>query len=162
MNVYEYVFESVTGARLSLGRFEAQPLLLVNTASRCIFTPQLAGLQAVYNEYRQSNLVVIALPCNDFGEQEPATEGDIISFYRDEYHVTFPVTRKIHTLGPEMHPLFRALLEAFGSDILPHWNFTKYLFDTEGQLVERWGPRMEPTDPTLTHQIERNLQSWVF
>lgn len=162
MNVYEFVFESVTGARLALGTWEAQPLLLVNTASRCGFTPQLAGLQFVYNEYRRSNLVVIALPCDDFGHQEPGTEQEISSFYRDEYQVAFPVTRKIHTRGLDMHPLFRALLETYGSDILPRWNFTKYLFDTNGQLVERWGSRVEPTDPAVTHQIERHLRSWVF
>ncbi len=162
MNVYEYVFESASGARMSLGTWEAQPLLLVNTASRCGYTPQLAKLQAVYNEYRQSNLMVVAMPCNDFGDQEPGTEREIVSFYWDQYHVRFPVTRKIHTVGREIHPLFRALLETYGSDVLPRWNFTKYLFDTKGQLVEHWESRVEPTDPAVTHQIERHLKSWVF
>ena len=162
MNVYEYVFHAANGARMPLGLWEAQPLLLVNTASKCGFTPQLAKLQALYNEYRGANLVVIALPCNDFGGQEPGTEQEIVRFYWDEYGVSFPITSKIHVRGLEAHPLFRALLDSYGEDVLPKWNFTKYLFNTQGDLVEYWPARTEPTDPALTHQVERNLRSWVF
>lgn len=162
MNVYEYVFQSVGGARMPLGHWESQPLLLVNTASKCGYTPQLGKLQKLYNEYRGSNLVVIALPCNDFGEQEPRREQDIVRFYWDEYRVSFPITAKIHVRGLGAHPLFMTLLDTYGEDILPKWNFTKYLFDTQGQLVEHWPSNVEPNDPALTHQVERNLRSWVF
>ncbi|MEM1411642.1 MAG: glutathione peroxidase [Pseudomonadota bacterium] len=162
MNIYEYVFHAVNGARMPLGHWESQPILLVNTASKCGFTPQLAKLQYLYNEYRGANLVIIALPCNDFGDQEPGTEQDIVRYYWDEYRVSFPITAKIHVRGLEAHPLFRALLDNYGEDILPRWNFTKYLFNGEGQLVEHWPSRVEPTDPALTHQVERNLRSWIF
>jgi len=162
MNVYEYVFRAANGASMPLSRWEGQPLLLVNTASKCGFTPQLAKLQFLYTDYRHSNLVVVALPCNDFGEQEPGDEQDIVGFYWDRYHVTFPITTKVHVLGLEAHPLFIAMLDTYGMDILPRWNFTKYLFDTHGDLVEHWPSNVEPDDPALTHQVERQLQSWVF
>lgn len=162
MNVYEYVFHSAEGVRMPLAFWEAQPLLLVNSASECGYTPQLRKLQNLYAEYRGASLVVIALPCNDFGAQEPGAEDDFLPLYRDEYQVTFPITRKIHVRGLDAHPLFIDLLDTHGQDILPKWNFTKYLFDSDGQLVEHWPAGVEPDDPTLTHQVERQLQSWVF
>jgi glutathione peroxidase len=162
MNVYEFVFQQANGARMPLSRWEAQPLLIVNTASKCGFTPQLAKLQKVYNEYRGANLVVIALPCNDFGGQEPGTEEDIVRFYWDEYGVSFPIASKVMARGLGAHPFFLALLDNYGDDLLPKWNFTKYLFDTRGDLVEHWPARVEPDDPAMTHQIERQLRSWVF
>ncbi len=162
MNVYEYVFRSVSGASMPLGHWEGQPLLLVNTASHCGYSPQLAKLQSIFSDYRQSSLVVIGLPCNDFGEQEPGTEQEIVRFYWDEFGVTFPLSTKISVVGLGAHPLFVAMLDTYGMDILPRWNFTKYLFDTKGQLVEHWPARVEPDDPAITHQVERQLQSWIF
>lgn len=162
MNVYEYVFRSVGGASMPLSHWEGQPMLLVNTASKCGFTPQLAKLQFLHNDYKHSSLVVIGLPCNDFGEQEPLDDHKIAGFYWDEYGVTFPLSTKISVLGLSAHPLFVALLDTYGQDILPKWNFTKYLFSNKGQLVEHWPSRVEPDDPAITHQIERQLQSWVF
>ncbi len=162
MNVYEHVFRSVSGATMPLGHWEGQPLMLVNTASQCGYTPQLAKLQSLWNEYRQSNLVVIGMPCNDFDGQEPLTEAQISGFYWDEYGVSFPLTQKISVIGLGAHPLFVALLETYGLDILPKWNFTKYLFNSRGELVEHWPARVEPDDSAITHQLERQLQSWVF
>lgn len=162
MNVYEHMFRSVSGASMPLDRWRGQPILLVNTASQCGFTPQLAKLQAIWQDYRQSNLVIIGMPCNDFGEREPGNEQTIAGFYWDEYKVTFPLTEKISIVGRGAHPLFLALMDAFGMDIMPRWNFTKYLFDCRGDYVEHWHSDVEPDDLTLTHEIERQLQSWVF
>jgi glutathione peroxidase len=162
MNVYEYVFRSVGNATMPLDRWRGQPLLLVNTASKCGYTPQLRKLEAIWQDYRHSNLVVIGMPCNDFGEQEPAREQAISGFYWDNYHVTFPLTAKIVTRGMGSHPLFLALMDAYGQEIMPRWNFNKYLFNSKGDLVEHWPSGIEPDDPLLTHQIERNLNSWVF
>ncbi len=162
MNVYEHVFQAAGGARMPLSRWTGQPLMLVNTASQCAFAPQLSKLQKIWLDYRESNLVIIALPCNDFGEQEPGTEQDIISTYWDDYGVTFPVTRKVSVRGLAAHPLFLSLLDTYGEDVMPKWNFYKYLFDSRGEFVEHWPSRVEPDDPTLTHQIERQLRSWVF
>jgi len=162
VNVYEHMFRSISGASMPLDRWRGQPLLLVNTASKCVYTPQLAKLQAVYQEYRQSNLVVLGMPCNDFDGQEPADAHEIAFFYWDHYRVSFPLTEKISVVGLGAHPLFRAMIDYYGQEVAPRSNFTKYLFDGKGQLVEHWPAALEPDDPTVTHQIERQLTSWVF
>lgn len=162
MNVYEHMFRSVVGASMPLNRWRGQPLLFVNTASNCGYTPQLAKLQNIYQDYRQSNLVIIGLPCNDFGDCEPGNEQAITGYYWDNFGVTFPLTEKITIVGRGAHPLFLALMDTFGMELMPRWNFTKYLFDCRGQFVERWPSDVEPDDPAMTHEIERQLQSWVF
>jgi glutathione peroxidase len=162
MNVYEFAFQSISGASMPLGNWTGQPLLLVNTASECGYTPQYGKLQRIYDDYRQSGLVVIGMPCNDFGEQEPGDEEEIARFTWENYRVTFPLTRKIQVIGLGAHPLFTALVETYGDDVIPRWNFHKYLFDNRGELVEHWPSRVEPDDPALTHQVERNLQSWIL
>lgn len=162
MNVYEHVFRSVTGATMSLDRWRGQPLLLVNTASECGYAPQLAKLQAIYQDYRQSNLVIIGMPCNDFDAREPRDDHAIAGFYWDHYQVSFPLTQKISTMGRGAHPLFLALMDSYGMDVMPRWNFTKYLFNTRGEFIEHWHADVEPDDSTLTHEVERQLQSWVF
>lgn len=160
MNLYEYSFAALGGGTLSLERYRSQPILLVNTASECGFTPQYAQLQRLYADYRQSGLVVIGIPCNDFGQQEPGEEEDIARFVREEYGVNFPMTAKYSVIGPQSHRLFRTMVEEFGSDILPRWNFHKYLFDRKGQLVAHWPAQTRPDDPALLHEVGRILQSW--
>lgn len=160
MNLFEYSFAALGGGSMPLERYRNQPILLVNTASECGFTRQYAALQQVYNEYRHGGLVVIGIPCNDFGQQEPGDDEDIARFVREEYGVTFPMTSKYSVIGAQSHPLFRNMVEEFGSDILPRWNFHKYLFDRRGDLVEHWPSRTEPDDPAITHQIGRILRSW--
>jgi glutathione peroxidase len=162
MNVYEYVFESASGASMPLERWRGQPLLIVNTASKCGYTPQLAKLQKLYRDYRQSGLVVIAVPCNDFGEQEPGDDASIEAFAREEFGVEFPITRKVSINGFGVHPLYREIRDTWGEDAMPSWNFHKYLFDDHGQLVEHWPHSVEPDDPLLTHQVERHLNAWVL
>ncbi len=160
MNLFEYSFAALGGGALSMERFRNQPILLVNTASECGFTPQYKQLQAIYNDYRQSGLVVVGIPCNDFGEQEPGDDEEIARFTREEYSITFPMTSKYSVIGPQSHPLFKTMAEEFGGDVLPRWNFHKYLFSRKGQLVEHWPSKVPPDDPAVTHQITRNLQSW--
>lgn len=162
MNVFEYVFTSINGAPMPLRNWSGQPLFLVNTASECGFTPQYAKLQKLWNDYREGGLVVIGMPCNDFGDQEPGTEEEIAEFCTTNYHVKFPMTSKIRIRGHGAHPLFHAIRDGYGEDAMPRWNFHKYLFDRRGQLVEFWASKVEPDDPVVTHQIERNLQSWIL
>jgi len=137
MRVYEYVFRSINGATMPFERWTGQPLFIVNTASECGFTPQYLKLQKLWEEYRPSGLVVIGIPCNDFDQQEPASEEEIMEFCSSNYGVTFPMTTKQTINGSGAHPLFRAMREEFTSDILPRWNFCKYLFGREGTLIER-------------------------
>ena len=160
MNVYEYRFRSLAGAGMPLERWKGQPMLLVNTASECGFTPQYAKLQAMWQEYRPAGLVVIGIPCNEFGSQEPGENEQILEFCESRYQVTFPVTEKQSILGRHAHPLFIAMREEYTSDILPTWNFFKYLFGRDGNLLHHWPSNIEPDDPGFRHEVEKNLGSW--
>ncbi len=160
MNLFEYSFAALGGGAMPMERFRNQPVLVVNTASECGYTSQYAQLQAIYNDYRQSGLVVLGIPCNDFGEQEPGDDAAIAAFVQETYGVTFPMTSKYSVIGPQAHPLFRGLAESRGGDILPRWNFYKYLFNRKGALVGHWPSKTPPDDPAIIHQVTRNLQSW--
>jgi glutathione peroxidase len=162
MNVHEYFFTSLTGTSLPLGNYRGQPILIVNTASNCDYTPQYRKLQLIWEDYRQSGLVVLGIPSNDFGEQEPDDEEVIAEFCYENYNVSFPMTSKQHVMGHGAHPLFAAMRDEVGEDAIPRWNFYKYLFDKQGQLLEFWPSAVEPDDPKITHQIERNLHSWIL
>jgi len=162
MNVFEHVFVSITGSRMPLSNYRGQPLFIVNTASECGYTPQYAQLQRLWMDYKQSGLVVIGIPCDDFGHQEPGNEQDIIEFCETNYQVNFPMTGKYNVMGLSAHPLFHAIREEFGEDATPRWNFHKYLFDRNGQLVDFWPSAVPPNDSAVTHAIECNLQSWVL
>ena len=162
MNVFEHVFVSISGARMPLFNYQGQPLLIVNTASECGYTPQYQQLQRIWMDYRQSGLFVIGIPCNDFGNQEPGDEEAIAEFCDANYGVNFPMTAKYSVMGRSAHPLFHAIREEFGEDASPRWNFYKYLFNRNGQLVDFWPSKVLPDDTAITHKIEVNLQSWVL
>jgi glutathione peroxidase len=152
--------QSEDSGGLSLGRFHGQVLLIVNTASRCGFTPQYAGLQELYRVYGERGFSVLAFPCNQFGAQEPGSESQIGAFCEKNFGVTFPVFRKIDVNGPETHPLFRFLKQSapglFGIRRI-RWNFTKFLVDRKGKVVRRYGPSTKPQN--LAAAIEVLLQS---
>jgi glutathione peroxidase len=160
MRVHEYVFRSIGGASMPLSRWTGQPLLLVNTASECGYTPQYSKLQAFWDEYRPAGLIVVGIPCNDFGAQEPGDDVTIQEFCTTRFNVTFPMTEKQSIIGSNVHPLFRAMREEYTSDILPTWNFFKYLFGRDGNLLHHWPSKIEPDDPGFRHEIEKNLGSW--
>ena len=160
MNVFEFRFRSLRGASMPLDKWSGQPLLIVNTASECGYTRQYAGLQDLWLEYAPAGLVVIGIPCNDFGAQEPGDEEAIADFCSSRFDVSFPMTAKYAVIGRDAHPLFMALREEFTADILPNWNFFKYLFGRDGQLLGHWPSKTEPNDPGFRHEIEKNLGSW--
>jgi glutathione peroxidase len=162
MRVHEFAFRSISGASMPLERWKGQPLLLVNTASECGFTPQYAKLQALWEEYRPSGMVIIGIPCNEFGAQEPGDNAAIGEFCSSRYGVTFPLTEKQSIIGKSPHPLFIAMREEYTSDILPRWNFHKYLFSREGDLVHHWPSKAEPDEPGFRHEVESNLRSWTI
>ncbi len=133
-------------------------VLVVNTASRCGFTRQYEGLQKLHEAYVDDGLVVLAFPCNDFGNQEPGAIGDIVEFCQANYGVTFPVFDKVRVLGDDAHPLFldlRSQPEPIGGE--PKWNFTKYLINREGRVIARFGSRVEPDGDELTAAVEAAL-----
>lgn len=160
MNIYEFTFRSIEDATLSLERWQGQPILMVNTASECGFTPQYEKLQKLYHEYHPAGLVVLGVPSNDFGGQEPSPEHEIRAFCRSNFGVAFPMTARQTFSGPDAHPLFVAMVEEFTEAILPRWNFTKYLFGKDGGLVEHWPSETEPDDSEFRRSIEQNLSAW--
>jgi len=160
MRVHEFAFRSINGASMPLSRWAGQPLLLVNTASECGYTPQYQKLQSLWEEYRPNNLVVIGIPSNDFGGQEPGDDETIQEFCSSRYGVTFPMSVKQNIISANAHPLFIALGEEFTRDVLPRWNFFKYLFGHNGDLLHHWPCDVEPDEPGFRHEIERNLSAW--
>ena len=162
MRIHQYSFHSVRGHTLALDRWQGQPILMVNTASECGYTPQYRKLQSLFDEFRRSGLIVLALPCNEFGAQEPGTDEEIDAFCSTEFGVTFPVTRKVSIIGKNPHRIFVDLQEEFGSDLLPRWNFHKYLFGRDGELVEHFPSGTEPDEPGFRNYIERNLGAWTI
>ncbi len=157
MSGYDFAFTAIDGAALPLAQYRGRPLLVVNTASFCGFTPQYADLEAVWQRYRGRGLVVIGVPSNDFGEQEPGTTQEIKTFCESRYAVDFPLTEKQDVVGPAAHPFFRWIAAELGEAGAPRWNFHKYLVAPDGSLAGAWPSSIRPTDRAVTDEIERLL-----
>ena len=146
-SLYDIDATTISGERRSLADYRGKTLLVVNVASRCGFTPQYAGLESLYRKYRDRGLVVLGFPCDQFGHQEPGTETDIQQFCTSTYDVTFPLFAKIDVNGPRTHPLYELLKSArpglLGTERIK-WNFTKFLVNARGEVVERYAPHDTP------------------
>ncbi len=157
--IIDQTVQSLTGETVDLGSFRGHPMLIVNTASKCGYTPQYDGLQKLHERYGEDGLVVIGFPSNDFGNQEPGTAEEIGNFCRLNYGVSFPMMAKVHTKGPEQAPVYRALTaesdEQFRGEV--RWNFTKFLVDPNGRVVARFDSGVEPLDEQITSAVEALL-----
>lgn len=142
MSLYDIEVVRIDGAPASMSTFRGRTLLIVNTASECGYTPQYEGLEALYREFKDRGFVVLGFPCDDFGKQEPGGDQQIEEFCREQFDVTFPMFAKIPIKGPDGHPLFK-WLAAEKAGLLGigaiKWNFTKFLLDTEGHVIKRYG-----------------------
>jgi glutathione peroxidase len=154
---FDHQFEAIEGGKLPLAQWRGKVLLVVNTASFCGFTPQYEGLQALWERYEKQGLVVIGVPSNDFGAQEPKSESEILGFCKGAYSVTFPLTTKEVVSGTGAHPFYRWAREALGAGAAPSWNFHKYLVGRDGRLLGGYGSTVEPLSPQLTRAIEEAL-----
>jgi glutathione peroxidase len=134
-------------------------VLIVNTASECGYTPQYAALQQLWQRYRDRGLVVLGVPANDFGAQEPGDEPAIASFCQTNYGVDFPLTAKQTVIGGAAHPFYRWVAAEFGEAAAPKWNFHKYLVAPDGSLAGLWPSAVEPLDPEIVAAIESALPS---
>lgn len=147
MSIYDYQARTLDGEEKSLADFRGKVLLIVNTASKCGFTPQYQGLQKLYDNFADRGLEVLGFPCNQFGHQEPGGAGEIGAFCEKNYGVGFPMFDKIDVNGDDAHPLFRFLkAEApgvLGTEAIK-WNFTKFLVDRDGKVVRRYAPKDKP------------------
>ena len=156
ITAYAFAFKALDGGDIALSSYAGHPILVVNTASLCGYTPQYAGLQALWTRYRERGLVVLAVPSNDFGGQEPGGASDIGKTAHEEYHVTFPLTDKAAVKGKDAHPFYRwAALER--PQEAPRWNFHKYLIGRDGRLKAGFTSAVEPTDPSIVAAIETEL-----
>ena len=149
MSIYKFTAELPSGETVAMETWRGRVLLIVNTASQCGFTPQYAGLEALYRDYKDQGLTVLGFPCNQFGAQEPGSGAEIAAFCKTNYGVTFPLLPKIEGNGPGAHPLFRYLCHALpgvlGTESIK-WNFTKFLIDRNGGPVARYAPRTRPEE----------------
>jgi glutathione peroxidase len=152
---YDFKLNTLTGEPLDLAAFAGQPLLVVNTASKCGFTPQYKGLQTVWSEYRGRGLTVIGVPSNDFGRQEPGSEAEIGAFCSRNYGVSFPMAEKLHVRGPDAHPLFRWFAQQGGVLSQPRWNFFKYIVAPDGSLATWFSSVTAPDSGRLRAALDR-------
>ena len=145
--IYNYKVTTITVDELILQEYQNKAMLIVNTASQCGFTPQLAGLESLYQELSGQGLIVLGFPCNQFGKQDPKSNDEIAKFCETKYQVTFPLFAKIEVNGRQAHPLFQYLKSqargVLGSSAIK-WNFTKFLVDQKGNVVKRYGPNERP------------------
>ena len=156
--VYDFTANSLDGNPVRLSDYEGKVLLIVNTASECGFTPQYAGLQQLYDRYRDRGFAVLGFPCNQFGGQEPGSAAEISAFCQKNYGVTFPMFEKIEVNGDGAHPLYKWLKQSapgvLGSERIK-WNFTKFLIDRTGNVKARYAPTTKPEE--LAGEIEALL-----
>ena len=154
--LYDFSVKTIDGQQKSLKDYQGHPVLLVNVASECGLTPQYTGLEKLHREYADQGLVVLGLPCNQFGAQEPGSEAQIKQFCAVNYGVDFPLTSKIEVNGPGTHPLYAWLKSATGgADI--QWNFEKFLVGKDGRTVKRYSPKTVPEDRALRADIQASL-----
>jgi glutathione peroxidase len=160
--VYSFKLKSIDGQPVSLHSYKGKVLLLVNVASKCGYTPQYAGLEALYKKYKDRGLVIVGIPANNFASQEPGTDAEIKTFCHNKYDVTFPMMSKVSVKGDDKAPLYAFLTDKsvnpeVGGEI--KWNFTKFLFDRNGKPVERFEPAVTPDSPQVTAAIESALDN---
>ena len=155
----DFSARSIDGEEVDLSSYDGQVVLVVNTASQCGMTPQYAGLQQLYDDHRADGFVVLGFPCDQFGHQEPGSEGEIAQFCETSYGVTFPMFAKIDVNGPDTHPLYEWLKSEKKAGALVGgkitWNFAKFLVGRDGQVIARYKPLTQPAD--LREDIEKAL-----
>lgn len=156
-NIYQFEAELLDGKNKSFADYQGKVLLIVNTASKCGFTPQFAGLEKLYEKYKDQGLEVLGFPCNQFGGQDPGSNEQIGAFCQKNYGVNFPMFAKVDVKGPEAHIIFRYLTNnskgVLGNGI--KWNFTKFLINKKGEVINRYAPTTKPED--LEKDIEAAL-----
>ena len=158
MSTFDFQAADITGAAVDLSKYKGQVLLIVNTASKCGFTPQYKGLEKVYEQFKDKGAVVLGFPCNQFGGQEPEGEAEIGAFCEKNFGVTFPLFSKVDVNGDDAHPLFQHLKKAapglLGTEAIK-WNFTKFLIKKDGSVYKRYAPSTAPEE--LVGDIEKLL-----
>lgn len=154
MNVYSFEVQDISGNSFNWDDVKGKKLMIVNTASECGLTPQYEQLEKLYKKYKDSDFAVIGFPANNFGAQEPGSNGQIAQFCEANYGVTFPMMSKISVMGEDQHPLYQWLTGETNEPVT--WNFQKFLVDQHGKVVQSVDPRVLPDDPGIINWIESN------
>ena len=155
--IFDFKINSINGEELNLADFKGQTLLLVNVASYCGFTNQYDGLQKLFDDYNKKGLVVIGVPSNQFGNQEPGSETEIKKFCETNFNITFPMTSKYDVKGNNAHPIYIWAKESFGGSTVPKWNFHKILINKQGKIVDTFGSFIKPSSKKIINKIEEIL-----
>src|SRR6478609_3740354 len=156
VSAYAFSFPALSGDDIRLAAFSGKPLLVVNTASLCGYTPQYAGLQELWSEFRARGLTIVGVPSNDFGSQEPGGSSEISETAHHQYGVTFPIAAKAVVVGAKAHPFYRWAAEARPREV-PRWNFHKYLIGRDGYIADVFASAVEPTDTRIKTAIAKAL-----
>jgi glutathione peroxidase len=156
-SAYDFSFSTIDGKPMSLSQFRGKAVLVVNTASFCGFTQQYKGLQALYDKYESKGLVVIGVPSNDFGGQEPGTPTQIKDFCEGAFGITFPLTEKVQVTGPGAHPFYKWAVSVLGPKSAPGWNFHKYLVGRDGRVVHSFYSGFAPDSTEVVTAVEEEL-----
>src|SRR6266568_1089026 len=159
-NIYNFTLPSIDGKPMPLADFKGKVVLMVNVASQCGYTPQYTGLEALYEKYKDKGFVILGFPANNFGAQEPGTNQEIKTFCTRKYSVTFPMYSKISVKGADQTPLYAYLTKETGAGVAGEiqWNFTKFLVDRDGKVVQRFEPAVTPDSKEVTAAIEKQLK----
>ena len=160
--VYDFTLNSIDGQPAPLAAYKGKVVLLVNVASKCGFTPQYSALESTYEKYKDRGFVIVGIPANNFGAQEPGSNQEIKTFCSSKYHVTFPMMAKVSVKGDDITPLYQFLTDKSsnpqsGGEI--KWNFTKFLIGPDGRIITRFEPEITPDSPQVTSAIEEALAS---
>ena len=157
--LYSFTLNSIEGKPAPLAEYKGKVILLVNVASQCGYTPQYSALEAIYEKYKNRGFIILGFPANNFGAQEPGTNEEIKTFCTRKYNVTFPMYSKISVKGADQAPLYSYLTKETGTGIAGEiqWNFTKFLVDREGRVIQRFEPAITPDSKDVTSAIEKQL-----
>jgi glutathione peroxidase len=154
---HDFAFDKIEGGKLPMSQFKGKAVLVVNTASFCGYTPQYEGLQSLWESYKDKGLVVLGVPANDFGAQEPGTAAEIKTFCEGNYSVDFPMTDKVEVVGSNAHPFYKWAKATLGADKVPKWNFHKYLVNADGELVAAFPSAVKPEGAEIKAAVDKAL-----
>jgi len=155
-SIHEFNMNSIDGKPAPLSAYKGKVVLVVNVASRCGYTPQYTGLEALYKKYKDQGLVIVGFPANNFGAQEPGTNEEIKTFCSSKYSVTFPMYSKISVAGNDKAPLYEYLTSTGGGEV--KWNFTKFLIGPDGKVIQRFESKVTPESPELVSAVEKAVK----
>ena len=154
---YNFELESITGEKINLKKYKDKVILLVNVASNCGFTKQYTDLQNLWEKYKERDLVIIGIPSNQFGGQEPGTNQEIKNFCETNFNINFPMTSKYDVKGESAHDLYKWAKDTFGKSAVPKWNFHKILIDKNGKIIDTYTSLTKPTSKKIINELEKIL-----